>query len=291
MDLKDKVVVITGSAGGIGKVMALAMAQEGGKIVVADRRDQPFAALPGTINETVEEIEKAGGQALPVRLDLRREEEIVALRDQVLERFGTVDIVVNNAGIQFLAPVWETPAERWDQVMSVNARGTFLMCKHFLPTMIAKNSGNILNISSRAGRGRLGPPLMRSVYGVSKAAIDYFTLGLAQEVKEYNIAVNALAPSVAVDTPGNRLVITDESWWKGWEPAEHYVKAAVWLVKQDVSYTGNLVMSREIILEKNLCDSWCCQTLIPSDAGTLLPGVEAVESSCKGRRPEEGSRG
>src|SRR3990172_12833309 len=91
MDLKDKVVVITGSAGGIGKVMALAMAQEGGKIVVADRRDQPFAALPGTINETVEEIEKAGGQALPVRLDLRREEEIVALRDQVLERFGTVD--------------------------------------------------------------------------------------------------------------------------------------------------------------------------------------------------------
>jgi citronellol/citronellal dehydrogenase len=260
MEMKDKVVVITGSAGGIGQVMALAIAQKGAKVVVADRRDQPFAKLPGTILETAQEIEKGGGQAFPVRVDLRREEEIIALKDAVLEHFGTVDVVINNAGIQYMAPIWEMPIERWDQVMSVNMSGTFLMCKHFLPTMIAKRSGTILNISSTAGRSGLGSP-MRSAYGVSKAAIDYFTLGLAQEVKEYNIAVNCLAPSGSVDTSANRLVLTDEDLWKSWEPTEHYVRAAVWLAKQEFPYTGNLVFSRQLILEKDLCNSWCCQTL------------------------------
>lgn len=260
MELKDKVVVITGSAGGIGKEIALQVARHGAKVVVADRRDQPFAALPGTIDETVEEITQDGGEAVSVRVDLRHEDQIVNLRDEVLRQFGTVDVVINNAGIQFTAPIWEIPTERWDQVMGVNARGTFLMCKHFLPTLVEKRSGNVLNISSPAGRG---PSTQMAVYGASKAAIDQFTLSLAEEGRPFNIAANCLAPSSSVASAGSMTLFNpSEEMVKSWEPVEHFAKAAVWLIQQDpTTFTGQLVYSRQIILEQDLCQEWCCATL------------------------------
>ena len=259
-DLRGKVAVITGSAGGIGAVMAVQMAKEGAKIVVADRRDQPFAILPGTIDETVAAVKAVGGEAIGVRVDLRQEDQIAAMAQETLSHFGTVDIVINNAGIQFTAPIWELPVERWDQVMSVNPRATFLVCKAFLPTLMKKRSGNIINISSPAGRGD-GSPNM-AVYGASKAAVDYLTLSLAKEVRDYGIAVNCLAPAGAVDTPATRHLFPDEALWRTWEPTEHYVKAAVWLAKQEAGdFTGQLVYSRSLILEQGLCEEWCCATL------------------------------
>ena len=256
--LANKVAVVTGSARGVGLGIALALAQEGCKIVVADRTEEAFT-LPGTIYTSAKAIEDMGGTALAVRTDMRYEEQIIELKKQTLDAFGTVDIIVNNAGITYGAKVWEMATERWDLVMSVNVRGTFLMCKHFLPVLIEKRSGSIINISSPSGRG---PHPNRSVYSASKAAVDYFTLSLAEEVREFNIAVNCLAPSGGIDTEGNRHLFPDPSVWDQWEPREHFALAVSWLAKQSAdSYTGQLVYSRPLISKYGLCKKWCCSAL------------------------------
>ena len=256
--LENKVAVVTGSARGVGLAIALELAGKGCKVVVADRTDEAFA-LPGTVYTSVEAIEKMGGTALPVRVDVRSEEQIMELKRKTLEAFGTVDIIVNNAGITYDAKVWDLPTERWDLVMSVNVRGTFLICKHFLPVLIEKRGGSIINISSPSGRG---PHPNRSVYSASKAAVDYFTLSLAEEVREYSIAVNCIAPSGGIDTEGNRHLFPDPAVWEQWEPREHFALAVSWLARQSAdSFTGQLVYSRTLIARYGLCKNWCCAAL------------------------------
>ena len=270
--LKDKVVVVTGSARGAGRAQALAIARQGARVVVADRTvaPRPDLLMQDTIFTVADRISREGGTALPMKCDVREEGDIVALRDKVLERFGTVDIIVNNAAITLSARAWEIPSERWDRVMAVNPRATFLMCKYFLPTLMEKRRGSIVNLSSPAGRG---PAPGMSVYSASKAAIDYFTLSLAEEVREYNIAVNSIAPTGGIDTEGNRQIFQDDpAWVDTWEPAEHFALGVVWLAKQDAqSFTGNLVYSRALISQFGLCRRWCCAALgaAPSIAGPL----------------------
>lgn len=260
--LQDKVAVVTGSARGAGLAEAVALAKEGAKVVVADRTDKPVPELmmEGTIYSTADLIKEAGGTALPVKVDLRSEEEIIELKNKTLDAFGTVDIIVNNAAITYMAKAWEIPTERWDRVMAVNPRAVFLMCKHFLPILMEKRSGSIINLTSPAGRG---PAVTQSVYSASKAAIDYFTLSLAKEVEEYNIAVNSLAPSGGIDTEGNRQLAGDDPYWRStWEPPEHFALAVVWLAKQDAkSCTANLFYSRPLIANERLCTKWCCAAL------------------------------
>jgi citronellol/citronellal dehydrogenase len=254
--LTGAVAVVTGSARGAGREIALALAREGARVVVADRTDKAFM-LPGTIYTVADEITAGGGTAMPFQVDLRHEDQIAALRDAVLAEYGTADIVINNAGIQYMAPVVDVPVERWDQVMAVNSRATFLVCKAFLPALIAKRDGAILNISSIAGRG---PMPNMSPYAAAKAAIDYFTLALAEEVREANIAVNSLAPTWQVDTEGVRHLYRDEPEALAQaEPAAHYAKVAVWLVKQPASeFTGQLTWSRQLAAQYGICREWCC---------------------------------
>lgn len=255
-DLKDSVVIVTGAARGAGRAIALASATEGARVVVADRTDKPFM-LPGTIYTVAEEIEALGAKALAVKVDLREESEIIAMRDAALAEFGRIDALVNNAGIQFMAPVHELPTERWDQVMSVNARATFLACKHVLPGMIERRRGNIVNISSIAGRN---PMPGMSCYAAAKAAIDYFTLALADEVRESGIAVNSLAPTYQVATEGIQHLYREapEELARS-EPPEHYAKVVAWLLKQEPSeYTGQLAWSRQLASQRGICQDWCC---------------------------------
>jgi len=281
--LKDKVVVITGSARGAGLGQAKAFAKEGAKVVVADRTEEPRPDLMmlDTIYTVADSIKEEGGTALPVKLDLRKEEDIVNLKEKVLEAFGTVDVIVNNAAITFNAKTWEIPTQRWDQVMGVNPRGTFLMCKTFLPILIEKRRGSVINLSSPAGRG---PAPNMAVYSASKAAIDFFTLSLAEEVREYNIAVNCIAPTGGIDTEGNRqLYNNDPEAIATWEPREHFALGVVWLAKQDAeSFTGNLVYSRQLISQYRLCKAWCCSAMgvEPSIGGPLRIDWES-NLSCK----------
>ena len=241
MKLEGRVAIVTGASRGLGRDMALGLAREGAAIVAAARTEKEIEYLPGTIHKTVEEIKALGGRAVPQRCDVTKEEDVEAMVQRAIQEFGGVNILVNNAGIAFPAPVWETPLKRWEIVLRVNLNGTFLCTKAVLPTMMKQRSGSIINISSVAANfGVEGLVRTGIVYGVSKAAIERFTWGVAAEVEEYNIAVNCLKPRGMVDSEGMRFwnPNADRSQW---DTSELMVKAVVFLAAQDAKGVTGLV--------------------------------------------------
>jgi citronellol/citronellal dehydrogenase len=233
MKLKDKVAIVTGASRGLGKAIALGFAREGAKVVIAARSEVENPQYPGTISQTAAEIRAIGGNALPLKCDVTDEESVKQMALTALEKFGKVDILVNNAGVAFHYPVVETPLKRWELVLRVNILGAFLCCKAVLPGMIGQKSGSIINISSLSANERHSGLVPTGVaYGVAKAGLDRFTFGLAAEVGQYNIAVNAIKPLKVVDTEGMRF------WQKegdksDWQTPEKMVKCAIFLAMQD----------------------------------------------------------
>jgi citronellol/citronellal dehydrogenase len=241
MRLKDKVAIVTGASRGIGKAIAIALAAEGARVVVAARTEQEGGRLPGTIYSTVDNIQARGGKALAIRTDIPREDDVMRMAETTLREFGVIDILVNNAGIDSPSKVIDMPVKRWDLIMAVNLRGTFLCTRAVLPTMVQRRSGNIINLSSVAGTRLIA---LDVAYGTSKAAAERFTYGLAQEVKEYNIAVNALCPSVT-DTEGVALWMPSKDK-SGWQRPEMWGRYAVFLATQDAkSLTGRVLSAEE----------------------------------------------
>jgi citronellol/citronellal dehydrogenase len=234
--MKGKVAIVTGASRGIGKAIALGFAREGVKVVVAARSETPpNDRLPGTIYETAAEVEALGGECLPVRCDVTDEACVAAMVDASLERFGRIDILVNNAAIDFPFPARDMPLKRWDIVMKVNIYGPFLCAKAVLPHMIAQGGGSIVNITSNAGAERgSGTVGYSAVYGVSKAALDRLTWALAAEEGVHNIAVNAVKPWGVVSTEGMRMW-TPEEQQVGWKTPASMVAAVMFLAKQDAS--------------------------------------------------------
>ncbi len=185
MRLKDKVVIVTGGAKGIGRVYCLGMAAEGARVVVADVADS---------KSTVQEVESRGAQALGVACDVSREDDTLRLATETLARFGRVDILVNNAALYGplkRRPFMEIPVEEWDRVMAINLRGLFLCSRAVFPAMKAQGSGAIINIAS--GTFFKGVPHYIH-YTTSKGGVVGFTRSLARELGEFGIRVNALAP-------------------------------------------------------------------------------------------------
>jgi NAD(P)-dependent dehydrogenase (short-subunit alcohol dehydrogenase family) len=185
MRLKDKVVIVTGGAKGIGRAYCLGMAAEGARVVVADVADS---------KSTVQEVESRGAQALGVACDVSREDDTLRLATETLARFGRVDILVNNAALYGplkRRPFMEIPVEEWDRVMAINLRGLFLCSRAVFPAMKAQGSGAIINIAS--GTFFKGVPHYIH-YTTSKGGVVGFTRSLARELGEFGIRVNALAP-------------------------------------------------------------------------------------------------
>jgi citronellol/citronellal dehydrogenase len=243
MKLEGKVAIVTGASRGIGKAIAIALAKEGANVVVAARTEQEGGRLPGTIHKTADEIRALGRRALAIRTDVTKEESVEELATRTVQEFGAIDILVNNAGINFAAKVLDIPIKRWDLVIAVNLRGTFLCTKAVLPTMVKRRSGNIINLSSVVGTRMI---MFDVAYGVAKAAIERFTRGLAEELKEYNIAVNALCPSLT-DTEGfgQWMPGVDRS---GWQRPEMWGRYAVFLASQDASsLTGKVLIAEELV--------------------------------------------
>ncbi|MFC1822055.1 SDR family NAD(P)-dependent oxidoreductase [Thermodesulfobacteriota bacterium] len=237
MKLEGKVAVITGASRGLGKAMALELAREGAAVAVAARTVDPGQSkLPGTIGETVNEIEKFGGRAVAVRCDVTSEEDVNSLVDEVNSQFGPVDIMINNAGIGMPRSFLKTTTKNWDVLMNVNLRGTFLGAKAVLPQMKERGRGNIINLSSI-----LAIKIKFSViYGASKAAIERLTLGLAEEMKKYNVAVNALRPDFTV-TEAVETELPDEDT-SDWQRPEMWGKYAALVAVQDAeSLTGKIL--------------------------------------------------
>ncbi len=237
MVLKGKTAIITGASRGLGKAMAIALSGAGASVVAAARTvETGQSVLAGTIHETVKEIEKQGGQAIAVQCDITKEEDVTSLVEQVNTHYGDIHILINNAGVAARELLLELPVKRWDLVMGVNLRGMFLCTKTVLPRMVKRRSGNIINLSSV-----LAKRIQYNVaYGASKAAIERFTQGVAEEVREYNIAVNALCPDFTVTEAVK--VFRPEADTSSWQRPEMWGKYAVQVAAQEAKgLTGRIL--------------------------------------------------
>jgi NAD(P)-dependent dehydrogenase (short-subunit alcohol dehydrogenase family) len=186
--LSAKVAIVTGGGTGIGRGVALALAHEGARVVVCGRRKEP-------LDEVVQTIWRAGGNAVAVQADVSREQDVELVLQTALETFDGVDILINNAGIGGGAPIHEHNIADWDRIMAINLRGPFLMARAVLPTMRARRSGHIINISSESGLEYYPGD---GAYGISKHALNALSEYIQRENQDLNIRVDSICPGMVV---------------------------------------------------------------------------------------------
>lgn len=209
MTLKDRTLFITGGSRGIGLAIAKRCAADGANVVIAAKTTEENPKLPGTIHTAAAEIEAAGGRCLPLQVDIRDERQVAEAVQATAERFGGIDIVVNNASAISLTNTECTPIRRFDLMMGVNTRGTFLVTQSCLPH---------LKLSAERGRNphvlTLSPPLNMDpkwfaphmAYTMAKYGMSLCVLGHAEEFRPYGIAVNALWPRTAIATAALQMI-------------------------------------------------------------------------------------
>lgn len=249
MKLDGKVAIVTGGSRGIGKQICLTFAKEGASVVVVARTEKEGGKLPGTIHQTVDEITAVGGRALAVRTDITVDEDVEKMARRTLDEFGRIDILVNDAAANMNAMVADLSIKRWDLMMNVNLRGTFICTKAVLPTMMEQRSGNIIAMTSVAAK-RKAPP-GEVCYSITKSGMELFCWGLSQEVKEYNIAVNDLYPTGGVTTDGFKHVFRNvdlgDDVLKRMKSPDQIAEAALWIAQQDAgTFTGRSVNDDEV---------------------------------------------
>jgi citronellol/citronellal dehydrogenase len=210
MDLKGKTLFITGASRGIGLAIALRAARDGANIAIAAKTAEAHGHLPGTIHTAAAEIRAAGGQALPLVVDVRDEASITDAVARTVEAFGGIDICVNNASAVSLSSVAETDAKRFDLMHAVNGRGTFLVSKACLPHLLKAENPHILTLAP--------PPVMdpawfagHVAYTMTKLSMSLGALGMAAEFKDQGVAVNGLWPRVSIATAAIEFAFADRS--------------------------------------------------------------------------------
>ncbi|MBN9243220.1 MAG: NAD(P)-dependent oxidoreductase [Mesorhizobium sp.] len=210
MSLNGKTLFISGGSRGIGLAIALRAARDGANVTIAAKTAEPHPKLPGTIYTAAEEIEKAGGKALPVLCDIREEGQVAAAVAATVEKFGGIDICVNNASAIQLTGTLETDMKRYDLMHHINTRGTFLVSKTCIPHLKSAKNPHILN---------LAPPLDMEAkwfknhvaYTMAKFGMSMCTLGMSAEFAKAGIAVNSLWPLTAIDTSAVRNLLGGET--------------------------------------------------------------------------------
>jgi citronellol/citronellal dehydrogenase len=249
-DLRGRVAVITGASRGIGRALALGLAKAGCHIVIVAKSTESSEKLPGSIYTVADEVKALGVDALPLAVDVRDADAIQAMAAKTLERFGRIDILLNNAGALWWRPLMETPVKRFDLVMGVNARASFLCAQAVLPSMIERKWGHIVNMS---------PPMDlklipgRIAYAISKLGMTMLTIGLAQEVKAQNIAVNSLWPVTVIESQASI------NWGLGsrdqWRTPDILVDCTLKLVSKDPQQiTGQAILDEDFLASEGVKD-------------------------------------
>jgi len=256
MSLKGKTLFITGASRGIGLAIAKRAARDGANVAIAAKTTEPHPKLPGTIYSAAEEVEKAGGRALPIVCDIRDEESVKAAVAQTAEKFGGIDICVNNASAISLTDTLNTPMKRFDLMFGVNVRGTYLTSQTCLPHLIE---------SAKAGRNphilNLSPPLNLSpkwfkyhtAYTMAKYGMSMCVLGMAAEFADQGIAVNGLWPRTIIATAALQ-VIPGADWKAGRTPEIMADAAHVVLSKTGCEWTGKIHIDDEVLASAGITD-------------------------------------
>src|SRR5579862_3393118 len=250
--LAGKTIFISGASRGIGLAIALRAARDGANVVIAAKTETPHPKLPGTIHTAAAEIEAAGGHALPLAVDIRFEDQVYGAVDQAVQHFGGIDILVNNASAISLTGTLETPMKRFDLMMGVNTRGTFLCSQACLPHLKKAANPHILTLS---------PPLdMRAkwfaphlAYTMSKYGMSLCVLGMAEEFRAQGIAVNALWPRTIIATAALQ-VIPGSLPQRARTP--EIVADAAWhiLTRDSRSTTGNFFIDEQVLAAAGVND-------------------------------------
>jgi NAD(P)-dependent dehydrogenase (short-subunit alcohol dehydrogenase family) len=224
-DLTGRVIVVTGASRGIGKGLAIGLAQLGASVVCAARSEvEKPGGLPGTIHDTVREIEAAGATAVAIRCDIGEDAHIHNLVDRTIERFGRLDVLVNNAMAPTQVLLAESSVEEWDESMRVNVRSLYVFTRAVTPHMAAAGGGSIVNISSHGAAHETTPfmPAGYLIYSVAKAALERFTSSAAPELAPFGISINSLRPG-AVKTEMTELEFGPDTDWSGWATPQSVV--------------------------------------------------------------------
>jgi citronellol/citronellal dehydrogenase len=271
--LDGKVVLVTGASRGIGKEIAMLFAAEGGKVVCAARTvDEGDHPLEGSLNTTVNEIKRAGGEATAVAANISVPEDCEMLVQATKDTYGAVDVLVNNAALTYFVPIKDYRLNRWMRSWAVNFHAPFILSQLVMEDMIPRGSGSIVNISSGAAIGPGRGPYKdvpansgHTCYGAEKAALERFSQGLAQEIYEYGISVTALSPSQVVPTPGTIFhhLVTGPEDPRGENP-KLMADAALILATEPVEkISGRVTYSQQLLAEYGQLDN---------PQGTGLPG-------------------
>ena len=281
MSLKGKTLFITGASRGIGLAIALKAARDGANIAIAAKTVSPNPKLPGTIYSAADEIEKAGGKALPLLCDIRFEDQVASAVAATVEKFGGIDICVNNASAISLTGVLETQMKRFDLMHQVNERGTFLVSKLCLPHLLDAANPHVLTLS---------PPLDlqpkwfagHTAYSLAKYGMSLAVLGMAAEFAG-KVAFNALWPRTAIATAAIGNVLGGEAAMRQCRKPEIMADAAFALFQKDAkSFSGNFLIDDIFLSSEGVKDFDQyrvdpTQPLLPDffvpDSATPPPGV------------------
>ena len=254
MGLEGRVIFMSGGSRGIGLAIAVRAARDGAKVAIVAKTDQPHPKLEGTVHTAAEEIEAAGGEALPIVGDVRDEQQVEAAVAQAAEHFGGIDIVVNNASAINLSPIRALEAKRYDLMQTINPRGTFVVTRACLPHLSESDHAHVLTLS---------PPLSadpkwlkgNSPYTLSKMGMTMLTLGLAADEADAGIAANCLWPRTIIATAAVQNLLGGAEAMARSRTPEIVADAAHAILGRDPrSCTGNTFIDDEVLAEEGVTD-------------------------------------
>lgn len=277
-DVRGRTAIITGATRGIGKECALALARLGCNITIAAKTTEPQPTLPGTIYSVAKEIEALGVKALPVKVDVRKEEDVNACIAKTMDSFGRIDILINNASALWWQDITDTPLSRYNLMNEVNARGTFLMTKACLPHMKAAGYGHVITMSPPINPTAQG--VHHTAYTISKWGMTIVALGVANELGGKGIAANSLWPATVIES------LASQNFQLGtkamWRKASILSDACLAIIAEDpnkIESTGRMLIDDTYLASRGVSDFTMYRCDPDVEPPRLLAGEALPETS------------